>query len=146
MWRHVVRPILPTLAQVAVSAPLATDPCAARLMFIVATYSWRTPGQDPCKSGVPNATRLAQNTPNPFNPKTTIAFALPRPESVTLTVHDLAGRLVRTLVSGEPLPAGRHERDWWGRDERGRRVASGVYLYRLEAGSYNETKRMTLLK
>ena len=96
--------------------------------------------------GVPAVERLAQNTPNPFNPRTTIAFALPRPETVTLTVHDLAGRLVRTLVAGEPLPAGHHEREWWGRDDRGRRVASGMYLYRLEAGSYSETRRMTLLK
>jgi hypothetical protein len=96
--------------------------------------------------GVPAATRLAQNTPNPFNPQTTIAFALPRPETVTLTVHDLAGRLVRTLAADEPLTAGRHEREWWGRDDRGRPVASGVYLYRIEAGAFSETRRMTLVK
>jgi hypothetical protein len=53
---------------------------------------------------------------------------------------------VRTLVADERLPAGRHEREWQGRDDRGRRVASGVYLYRLETEGHIETKRMTLLK
>jgi hypothetical protein len=58
----------------------------------------------------------------------------------------MAGRHLPTLLTNEALPAGRHEREWWGCDDGGRPVASGVYLYRLEAEGVTETKRMTLLK
>jgi len=87
-----------------------------------------------------------QNVPNPFNPVTTIAFDLPRPATVTLRVYDLSGRLVRSLVDGEVMEAGRREMAWRGRDDGGRSVAAGVYLYRLEANGYTETKRMVLVK
>jgi len=89
---------------------------------------------------------MAQNHPNPFNPQTTIAFELPKRESVTLQVFDMSGRLVRNLITAEPHTPGRHEVVWNGRDDSGRQVASGTYFYRLEAGSYSETKRMVLIK
>ena len=84
--------------------------------------------------------------PNPFNPTTTIAFDIVESVPVSLAVYDVAGRRVATLVDGEVTPAGRYERVWNGRDDRGRTVASGVYFYRLGAGPYSETRRMVLLK
>ena len=89
---------------------------------------------------------LLGNYPNPFNPKTTIAFELPKRKTVTLRVFDMAGRLVRELIGAEVYTPGSHGIVWNGRDDNGRQVASGTYFYRLEAGSYSETKRMVLIK
>jgi len=89
---------------------------------------------------------LGQNHPNPFNPSTAIAFRLPEDQQVSLRVYDLSGRLVRNLIAAETLHAGPHEAVWWGRDDSGRRVASGTYVYRLEAGAFSRTKRMVLVK
>jgi flagellar hook assembly protein FlgD len=92
---------------------------------------------------VPDA--LYPNYPNPFNPTTTIRYDLSGGGPVRLTVFDITGALVRTLVDGE-RPAGIHEATWDGRDEKGREVASGVYFYRLEAGDYARTRKMLLVK
>ena len=83
--------------------------------------------------------------PNPFNPSTTIGYRLPVEGQAEIVVYDVLGRLVRTLVSGY-TQAGDHEVVWDGRDDSGRQVASGVYLYRLQAGDIVETRRMVLLK
>ena len=64
----------------------------------------------------------------------------------SLRVYDAAGRLVRTLRSGAPGLAGRNEVVWDGRDDGGRAVSSGVYLYRIQAGEHGDVGRMTLLK
>ncbi|HOX26165.1 MAG TPA: FlgD immunoglobulin-like domain containing protein [Candidatus Krumholzibacteria bacterium] len=88
---------------------------------------------------------LAQNTPNPFNPSTTIAFTLPHGGRVSLRVFDVRGRLVRTLVDGERA-AGAHAVDWNGRDDRGAQAASGVYLYQLEAAGQTRQRSMLLVK
>ncbi|MCP4545027.1 MAG: hypothetical protein GY835_01020 [bacterium] len=90
--------------------------------------------------------RLHQSYPNPFNPLTTIRYDLPEPGRVTLRIYDVAGRLVRTLLMRELKGAGRHEVNWAGRDDSGRTVGSGVYLSRLEVGSYLEAQRMLLMK
>ncbi|MBE0564778.1 MAG: T9SS type A sorting domain-containing protein [Krumholzibacteria bacterium] len=97
-------------------------------------------------TAVPTAFRLGQNRPNPFNPSTTIVFDLPAQSLVDLKVYDLSGRLVRVLHAAELLPAGTRETVWNGRDERGRLVATGVYFYRLRAGGFTATRRMTLVK
>jgi hypothetical protein len=96
--------------------------------------------------GVPARTALLGAFPNPFNPRTTIGFRLEGTETVALRVFDLAGRLVRTLVGGEVREPGRHDIAWNGRDDDGRRVASGTYFYRLEAGRYAETRSLVLVK
>ncbi len=83
---------------------------------------------------------LAQNSPNPFNPATLIAFRLDSAAPVSLTVYDMAGREVANLVRGS-LEAGRHEITWQPRD-----LASGTYVYRLRAGQTNLTRKCTLLK
>jgi hypothetical protein len=93
----------------------------------------------------PNRYLLHPAIPNPFNPSTTIRFELQQAGKVELKIYDVAGRRVRTLVQ-ESRDAGSHDVIWRGLDESGRQVASGVYLYRLHAGSYVETRRMTLLK
>jgi hypothetical protein len=93
----------------------------------------------------PEASYLSQNYPNPFNPMTRIAFGLAAPGHVSLHIYDVAGRLVRDLVN-EERTAGRYEATWDGRDANGRTVASGIYFYRLAAGAYGETKKMTLLR
>ncbi len=89
---------------------------------------------------------LLGNHPNPFNPLTTIEFELPGPENVDLTVYDLSGRLVRSLLNNEFMRAGRQHATWNGRDERGYRSPSGVYFYRIEVGDITQTKRMMLVK
>ena len=84
--------------------------------------------------------------PNPFNPQTTIAFDLPRALEVSLEIYDLKGRLVRTLLSGNPHSAGNHKQVWDGRDADGQATASGVYFYRFTAGDQNRVGKLTLLK
>lgn len=88
---------------------------------------------------------LRQNYPNPFNPVTTIVFELSVSGNVSLRIYDTAGRLVRELVN-ERRSAGRHEEAWDGRDSSGRVVASGIYFYRLDAGSFARTRKMVLLR
>ena len=91
-------------------------------------------------SGLADALALSQNYPNPFNPTTTIAFDLPERGTVRLQVFDLLGRVVAEPASGE-YPPGRTEVTWDATD-----LASGVYIYRLEAGGRALTKRLLLLK
>ncbi|MBM4116477.1 T9SS type A sorting domain-containing protein [bacterium] len=94
---------------------------------------------------VPASFALKGNFPNPFNPKTTIRFALAASEHVHLNVYDLGGRLVKTLVD-EPMTAANHEVVWDGTDSGGAKVASGVYFYKLVAGDFNATEKMVMLK
>jgi hypothetical protein len=99
--------------------------------------------------GVPKAPAqfaLRANVPNPFNPVTSIAYDVPAGGAhVAITVFDVAGRKVRTLVDRR-RDAGTWTVQWNGSDDRGRGVASGVYFYRMQAGSFTETRRMVLLK
>jgi len=88
---------------------------------------------------------LYQNFPNPFNPGTTIPFLLRSAAPVVLTVVDLSGRRVSELLH-ETLGRGLHVTQWDGRNSRGQDVPSGVYFYRLQAGSYQVTSRMTLVR
>ena len=94
----------------------------------------------------PQMTRLMQNYPNPFNPHTTISFDLAMAEQVELSIYNIKGQLVKTLVRDQKLPAGRHNFVWDGKDENGRIVSSGIYLYRLQSGRYSHSKKMIMLK
>lgn len=89
---------------------------------------------------LPRQADLQQNYPNPFNPGTSIEFVLPRASFVTLKIYDALGKEVATLVS-EKLPAGKHQRVW---EARG--VASGMYVCRIEAGDFVQTKKLMLLR
>lgn len=94
---------------------------------------------------LPKRFALDQNFPNPFNPATTIRFALPSPQHVRLTVFNILGQKVKTIVDDD-LQAGQYARTWDGDDHQGRPVASGIYLYRLDAGEYSRCRKMVLLK
>jgi L-ascorbate metabolism protein UlaG (beta-lactamase superfamily) len=89
---------------------------------------------------LPLSFKLYQSYPNPFNPNTTINFSIPTSSFVSLKVFDVSGREVATLVS-EQLPVGNHYREWIAAD-----IPSGVYFYRIEAGSFTDTKKFVLLK
>lgn len=98
----------------------------------------------------PTAFGLSQNYPNPFNPATTIAYQLPRDAQVRLTVYSMLGQQVRTLVNGT-RSAGFHSLQWNGADDQGAPLASGMYIYRLEATAngerlFMETRKMLLVK
>jgi streptogramin lyase len=83
--------------------------------------------------------------PNPFNPVTTIGYVLSRDANVRLAVYDVLGRAVRVLVQGSQ-PAGEHRILWDGRDAQGQSMSSGVYVYRLDAGTLHQSGRMLLVK
>jgi spore coat protein A len=100
---------------------------------------------DTSVSLTPNSYALEQNYPNPFNPTTEIRFQLPNNEKVELTIFNSLGQKVRTLVN-ENMAAGVHSFTWNGRDNFGNQVSSGIYIYKIEAGSFSQVKRMTLLK
>ncbi len=93
----------------------------------------------------PAAFALFQNTPNPFNPSTEISFSLTSRGAVTLSVYTAAGQKVRELVSGV-RERGVHTCLWDGTDGNGVPVASGIYLYRLEAGRNTAVRKMVLMK
>ena len=99
----------------------------------------------PVAGELPGALTLAAARPNPFNPRTTLAFVLPRAGAVEFTVHDLAGNRVATLVNAS-LAAGPHEVVWSGEDDGGRPVPSGVYFARLVADGQARTGKLVLLK
>ncbi|MCH8954694.1 T9SS type A sorting domain-containing protein, partial [candidate division KSB1 bacterium] len=91
-------------------------------------------------SSIPSSFALEQNYPNPFNPSTTIQFSLRLPSFVTLKVYNILGEEVTILVV-ENLPSGNYKVEW-----NASRLTSGVYYYRLQAGEFVETKKLTLLK
>ncbi len=87
----------------------------------------------------------AQNYPNPFNPEADIAYTLGVSENVRIQIYNVSGQLIRTFEMGRQ-PAGSYSVRWDGRNENGDMTASGVYLYRVEAGPHQVTNRMVLLK
>jgi hypothetical protein len=89
---------------------------------------------------------LFQNYPNPFNPETTISYSIPKSEHVTLKVFDVLGREVATLVDEYKQPGNYKTTFNAGHLERSREMTSGIYFYRLQAGSYYETKKLILMK
>jgi len=101
--------------------------------------------EDILAAGLPQEYGLHQNFPNPFNPLTTIAFSLPRAVGVKLTVFNIEGQLVRTLLDGM-MGAGIHMVTWDGHDQDNLAVSSGVYFYRLETASFTGTRKMLLLR
>jgi hypothetical protein len=97
-------------------------------------------GIDRIDDGYPTQFQLKQNYPNPFNPSTQIKFQISNSNFVTLEIYDLLGHRVATLVN-EKLNAGIHTLEWTATGN-----SSGVYLYRLQAGNYSQTKKLILLK
>ncbi len=94
---------------------------------------------------LPAVTKLNGNYPNPFNPETNISYSVSKPAKVTLTIYNLKGQKVRTLVN-DYQQAKNYSVVWNGKDDNGRTVANGVYLYKLKVGKYTATKKMIMMK
>lgn len=88
---------------------------------------------------------LHQNYPNPFNPVTTIRYELPEKSFVNITIYDMLGRQVRTLIN-QTQDAGFKSVIWNATNDNGKLVSAGVYLYKIQAGEFVQTKKMLLLK
>jgi hypothetical protein len=99
-------------------------------------------------AGPPSSTGVdaPSNAPNPFNPRTSIRFALAEETRVTLDIYSVAGRLVRRLVTGRTMAEGSHAVAWDGRDERGQALSSGVYLYTISTGQGVQSGKMSLVR
>ena len=94
----------------------------------------------------PSAFALGANYPNPFNPATTIPFAVPAEAGdVDLSIYNVLGQPIRQVWNG-PLAAGEHRLAWDGRDAQGQSVAAGVYLYRLQVGEQTRIRKMVKLE
>jgi hypothetical protein len=106
--------------------------------FAVGAFRKITTVEEP--EGIPTEFCMKQNYPNPFNPSTTISFDLPEKSFVTLKIFDLLGREVAALAS-EIFSAGRYSRQW-----NASNIATGIYFYRLQAGSFTQTKKLILLR
>lgn len=96
-------------------------------------------------SNMPTEFSLMQNYPNPFNPETQISYKLSTGGFISLSVYDLLGREIKTLVSKDQ-PAGSYTVNWNGKNEFGNSVPSGVYMYSLKTGNFYESKKMILMK
>lgn len=94
---------------------------------------------------VPMEYSLSQNYPNPFNPTTQIRYTLPQISNVQLKIYDVLGREIKTLVNKEQLP-GAYRVEWDGTNNYGVQVSSGIYIYRLVAGKFVQSKKMMFLK
>jgi hypothetical protein len=94
---------------------------------------------------IPTSFALHQNYPNPFNPITTLRYDLPEHSYVNVTVYDMLGREVRTLVN-TTQEAGFKSVIWDATNDYGKPVSAGVYLYKIQAGEFVQTKKMVLLK
>lgn len=94
---------------------------------------------------IPEGLHLYQNVPNPFNPETTIRFDIPENSHVLLSIYNLLGQRVITLLQGN-RPAGGYSLTWDGRDQQGRNVVSGIYFVSLVSGNTVQTRKMFLLR
>jgi hypothetical protein len=95
--------------------------------------------------GLPQMFTLHQNYPNPFNNTTTFRYILAQRRNVSLTIYDLNGNLIKTLVN-QTIQAGTHHVHWDGKDKNGKYIGSGVYLYRLHSGNWSTSRKFVLIK
>jgi hypothetical protein len=96
-------------------------------------------------TGPPSSTAITAIYPNPFNPRTTIAFALAEPGAIELAVYDVRGQLVRIIDAGT-WPAGRYEAIWDGADDDGRAVPTGMYFCRMKTATGSQTVKLMLTR
>jgi flagellar hook assembly protein FlgD len=94
---------------------------------------------------LPNNYSLHQNYPNPFNPITMISYDLPEDAMVNVTIYDMMGRVVKTMVNSQQN-AGFKSVQWNATNNEGQPVSAGLYLYTIEAGKFSQTRKMVLLK
>ena len=120
--------------------PISYEDVAARGTALASTNAAGSQG-----TSNPHLAVLHQNQPNPFNPRTTIRYSLERDMNVRLTIFDVTGRLVRTLVDAQQV-TGDHVVVSDGRDEAEREVGTGIYMYQLTAGDLIETKKLVIIR
>jgi flagellar hook assembly protein FlgD len=94
---------------------------------------------------IPKEMGLRQNYPNPFNPTTTIEISLNKDTDISLMIYNIRGEVVKQLASGS-YSSGRYLVEWDGRNENGIQVASGIYIYRLQAGAFVVNRKMIISK
>jgi len=128
----------------ALRIPKPLSPAGVRYRLLVGDddYIGEQSGDDPL---TPDEYALYQNYPNPFNPATTVRYDLPIPGRVRLEIFNILGQTVATLIDKD-MPAGTFTAEWEGRNRDGGTVASGIYIYRLTAGTYTAMKKMMLLR
>ncbi|RLC47342.1 MAG: hypothetical protein DRH57_04235 [Candidatus Cloacimonadota bacterium] len=100
---------------------------------------------DNYQSNMPHSFELKQNYPNPFNPQTVIAYQLPERAAVEISIYNILGQKVKTLVN-DRKEAGYHKVIWNGKDAENRDVSSGIYFYKISTDKFSETKKCLLLK
>ncbi len=110
-----------------------------------ASKEYMIPSSAPQEGTAPLTYILYQNYPNPFNPQTRIRFSLAQKNPATLIIYDILGREVRTLINGT-MEAGAYEIMWDGNNQMGVAVASGMYIYRLQSGTFAQTRKMMLVR
>jgi len=129
---------------VAVSGAYAYVADYYSLMILKSTVT-SVDDETPVKGKIPNQFKLMQNYPNPFNPVTVIRFEIPKASEVRITVYNILGEKVKTLVSGY-LSAGSSSVKWDGTNDKGEQVSSGIYVYQMIAGNSIIIRRMILIK
>ena len=102
-------------------------------------------GLDEDMQNLPDSYMLRQNYPNPFNPVTTISYDLPEDSNVLISVYDLAGRKIKTLINKNQR-AGFHSVNWNGTNDHGVSISSGIYAYIIQSGEFRQMKKMIFLK
>jgi hypothetical protein len=116
-----------------------------RVHLAADVFAWMQYPTNPTHAEIPRAFKLAQNFPNPFNPVTSIRFDMKEKGLVTLKIYNVAGQLVRTLFDGMK-DAGFYSITWDGKNNRGSRVGSGIYFYKMETKGFSATKKTVVLK
>jgi len=114
------------------------------LYFTSFSYADLVPAENAVAPTVQTSFELQQNSPNPFNPETKIAFSIDEAAHVELAIYNVKGQKVRTLVN-EEMQAGSHTQMWNGMNDNNQSVSSGVYFYSLKVNDRVETKKMVLM-
>ena len=94
----------------------------------------------------PEKYSLSNNYPNPFNPITHITYTVPKPSNVTIQIFNSVGQHIKTLVNEKNQARNTYKVNWDGLNDLGNQMASGIYFYRIQAGSFVKSKKMILLK
>jgi hypothetical protein len=121
------------------------DSTAYALVLGVCNYIGLDLSQIENEASMPGSYYLLQNYPNPFNPITTLHYDLPENSFVNITIYDMLGRKIKTLIN-ETQDASYRSIIWDATDNNGEPVSAGIYLYQIQAGEYMQTKKMVLLK
>jgi len=103
------------------------------------------PGE-PSSTGIPEVYSLKQNYPNPFNPTTQIIYNLPKSGKVTIEIFNILGQRVKILVDNSFQQMGSHKVIWNAVDERGQKLSTGIYFYRLRTNDFIQSKKMILVR